>query len=44
MCRWLCVGLCVGVISLSQAYFKHISDGCKLETLADRGMATIKVE
>ena len=27
-----------------QAYFKHISDGCKLETLADRGMVTITVE
>ena len=27
-----------------QIEVKHISDGCKLETLADRGMATIKVE
>ena len=27
-----------------QAHFKHISDGCYLEMLADRGMVTIKVE
>ena len=27
-----------------QAHFKHISEGCNLETLADRAMVTIKVE
>ena len=27
-----------------QAHFKHISDSCYLETLADRAMVTIKVE
>ena len=26
------------------AYFKHISEGCNLETLANRAMVTIKVE
>ena len=27
-----------------QAHFKHISDGCYLDTLADRSIVTIKVE
>ena len=27
-----------------QIEVKHISEGCYLETLADRGMVTIKVE
>ena len=27
-----------------QAHFKHISEGCNLETLADRSIVTIKVE
>ena len=27
-----------------QAHFKHISEGCNLEKLADRSIVTIKVE
>ena len=27
-----------------QAHFKHISESCNLETLADRAMVTITVE